>query len=423
MDGAAPRPVEPGPVGPPAAPLAGLRVGVTADRRGSELATALTRLGARVLWAPTVEVVPVPAAALKRETAVAVAVDPVWVVVITAEGLDRWVEGAGRAARAGVLSVLARTKVAARGAKAVAACRRHGVVSLLTSPTERGIDLVGLVAGLAEAGDPVVVVADGSGSPAVVAELRAADLAVHTVAPYRWRVPAPNETVATLLPSGELVRALCAGEVDAVVFTSPPAVDGLFTVAASLRRETALHDALSGTSRVVVAAIGPATAEALEARGVGVGVCPLQPRIPALANALAAAPIGFRSFGRVGPLLVNHRTRSVAGPTGAVEGLSDLQFTLLTSLARRPGMTCPTSVLLREVWGEGGTTTPAARRRLEVLASRLRARLALVDLNLATVRKRGYRLELRYASMDNSSLSDRRERSPASPCQTPSAKP
>jgi DNA-binding winged helix-turn-helix (wHTH) protein len=36
----------------------------------------------------------------------------------------------------------------------------------------------------------------------------------------------------------------------------------------------------------------------------------------------------------------------------------------------------------------------AARRRLEVLASRLRARLIAVEVNVATVPKRGYRLEL-----------------------------
>jgi len=370
---------------------------------------ALTRLGARVLWAPTVEVVPAPAATLERQTAVALAVDPVWVVVTTAEGLDRWVEGAG-AARADVLGLLSGAKVAARGAKAAAACQRHGVTSVLTSPTERGVDLAGVVAGLAEAGDGVLVVVDGKASPDVVAELRAADLVVHTVAPYRWGVPAATAP-GRLLAAGELVRALCAGEVDALVFTSPPAVDGLFTVAASLGQEKAMDGALSrsGSDRVLVAAIGPATAEALEERGVRVGVCPLQPRIPALANALAAAPIGYRSFGRPEPLVLDPRTRSVTGPGGAVE-LSDLQFALLASLARRPGMTCPTSVLLREVWGEGGAAGPAARRRLEVLASRLRARLMPVEVNLATVPKRGYRLELRCGSVNNSSLTGGRER-------------
>jgi uroporphyrinogen-III synthase len=384
--------------------LAGLRVGVTAARRGEELVDALIRLGARVLWAPTVEIVPAPPAAVARQTVVALAAEPVWVVVTTAEGLDRWVAGAGPA-RGDVLGRLARSRVAARGAKAVVACRRHGVESVLTSPTERGADLVGLVAGLAEAGDHVVAVVDGNDSPAVVSELRAADLQVHTVAPYRCEIPAATgPSVGRRFPPAELLRALCSDELDALVFTSPPAVDGLFAVAAALGAETALGDVLAGagTTRVMVAAVGPATAEALEARHVGVGVCPLQPRLAALANAMAAAPIGFRSFGRAEPLLLDPHRRSVTGPGGAVE-LSDLQFALLASLARRPGMTCPTGVLLREVWGESGVAGAASRRRLEVLASRLRARLVPIEVHVATVPKRGYRLELHCRPMNNSS--------------------
>jgi DNA-binding winged helix-turn-helix (wHTH) protein len=46
------------------------------------------------------------------------------------------------------------------------------------------------------------------------------------------------------------------------------------------------------------------------------------------------------------------------------------------------------------VWGERRATEPAARRRLEVLASRLRARLVPIEVNLIPVPKRGYRLEL-----------------------------
>jgi uroporphyrinogen-III synthase len=387
--------------------MAGLRIGVTAGRRGGELVDALTRQGARVTWAPTVEVIPAPAAALARQTAQVLAARPAWIVVTTAEGLHRWVAGA-RQAQAEVLALLAAGKVAARGAKATAACRQHGVGTVLTSPTERGADLARLVVDLAGPGDEVAVITDGRGSPGARAELEAAGLTVHVVSPYRSTFPAaagPAPDPERAVPATELLRALCAGELDAVAFTSAPAVDGLFAVAASLGLETAVHDALTGegAARVLVAAIGPVTAEALEERRVGVGVCPLQPRIPALASALAAAPLGFRSFGRAEPLLLDPRRRAVTGPGGAVE-LSDLQFTLLASLARRPGLTCPTGVLLREVWGEGVSSGTAARRRLEVLASRLRARLIPIDVQLATVPKRGYRLEL--AEQSSPALSD-----------------
>ena len=356
-----------------------------------------------------VDVVPSPSVALQRQTESVLGAQPAWVVVATAEGLDRWVEGA-RKAQPDVLDLLAASKVAARGAKATVACRRHGVATVLTSPTERGVDLARLVIDLAQAGDSVAVIVGGDGSPAVVAELEAAELSVHVVAPYRWALPAASGSIpdpARSVPATELLRSLCAGELDAMAFTSPPAVRGLFALAAArCGSETAVRDALAGRGRhrVLVAAIGPATAEALEERGIGVAVCPLQPREPALASALAAAALGFRSFGRVEPLLLDPHRRTVTGPGGVVE-LSDLQYALLASLARRPGLTCPTSVLLREVWGEGVSSGAAARRRLEVLASRLRGRLVPIEVQLATVPKRGYRLELASRSGVGSALS------------------
>lgn len=384
--------------GPPPGPgperLAGLRIGVTAGRRGEELVGALTRLGARVVWGPTVGVVPATGSALERQTAAVLAARPAWVVVTTAEGLDRWLAGAGPH-RPAVVAALAGAGVAARGAKAAAACRRHGLPSVLTSPAERGVELARLVAARARPGDRVTVLGDGNGSPAVRAELAAAGLAVDVVAPYRWTVPAATGPEAGgCVPAGDLLRELCAGELDAMAFTSPPAVDGLFAVAAALDIEPAVQAALAGTGdgrRILVAAIGPATAEALEERAVGVGVCPLQPRMAALAGALAAAPLGFSSFDGPGRLTLDARTRTVTGPAGAV-AVSDLQYALVASMARRPGMTCPTGVLLREVWG-AGVSSAAGRRRLEVLASRLRRRLAAIGVNLVTVPKRGYRLE------------------------------
>src|SRR5256885_15436893 len=82
--------------------MAGLRIGVTAGRRGGELVAALTRQGARVTWAPTVGVLPAPAGALRTQTAAVLAARPAWVLVTTAEGLRRGGGGA-RAGQAGGL--------------------------------------------------------------------------------------------------------------------------------------------------------------------------------------------------------------------------------------------------------------------------------------------------------------------------------
>src|SRR5256885_6159597 len=117
--------------------MAGLRIGVTAGRRGGDLVAALTRQGARVTWAPTVGVLPAPAGALRTQTAAVLAARPAWVLVTTAEGLRRWVAGAG-SAQADVLAVLGAAKVAARGAKATLACRDLRVSTVPTPPAARG---------------------------------------------------------------------------------------------------------------------------------------------------------------------------------------------------------------------------------------------------------------------------------------------
>src|SRR5581483_2359678 len=233
--------------GSPVSPDGGLRIGVTAGRRGEELVGALTRLGARVVWGPTVAVVPASGSALEHQTAAVLATRPAWVVVTTAEGLDRWLAGIGPQ-RPAVVAALAGAGVAARGAKAAAACRRHGLRSVLTSPAERGVELARLVAARARPGDRGTVLADGNGSPAVRAELAAAGLAVDGVAPYRWTVPAAaGPEAGGCVPPGDLLRELCAGRLDAMAFTSPPAVDGLFAVAAALGIEPAVQAALGGT--------------------------------------------------------------------------------------------------------------------------------------------------------------------------------
>src|SRR4051812_876991 len=195
--------------------LRGLRVGVTAGRRGAELVEALARLGAEVVWGPTVETAPAPAITVARQTAAVLAARPEWVLVSTAEGLHRWM-GSAADLQPEVRKLLQGAKVAARGAKATAACRNHGVGTVLTAPTERGVDLARLVVHLAAVGARVAVVADGSGSAALVAELEAGGLSVDVVAPYRWTVPAAaGPVLERCVPAGDLVRALCAGEIDA----------------------------------------------------------------------------------------------------------------------------------------------------------------------------------------------------------------
>jgi len=351
---------------------------LTCERRSDELTQALMRLGAEPVAGPTISRRPTPEARVRAETASALDADPEWTVVVTAEGFQAWIVASGEL-RGRVLGLLRARPVAARGHKAVQACADHDVIPRVIPRSERGAELARLVAQQARPGATVIVQSDGAGSPDLRRALGAAGLSAHPVQPYRWVLP------DDLGPAHHLLRATVNGDLDVVAFTSPPAVRGFLEVAADLGLAEEVRAVLGGPSGAVVpAAIGPATAEALEGAGITVPICPLRPRLSALTASLCAAwalPVD-RSSPR---LELGAREVTVDGQG---VGLSELEYRLLASLVRRRGAICPTGVLLREVWPEGG-----GRRRLEVLASRLRQRIGPLGLEVSSVPKRGYRLE------------------------------
>jgi uroporphyrinogen-III synthase len=107
---------------------------------------------------------------------------------------------------------------------------------------------------------------------------------VDTVAPYIYTEAADDSAVRGLIDS------LCAGAVDAIAFTSKSQVARLEDVAAADGRGQALNEALSG---IVVAAVGPIAAQALEGHGVTVDVMPesdffMKPLVTRLAERLTA---------------------------------------------------------------------------------------------------------------------------------------
>ena len=69
----------------------------------------------------------------------------------------------------------------------------------------------------------------------------------------------------------EVIRAMAAGEIDLIAFTSTPQIRRLETVAGRLGLEDQLRDAFRRTR---IAAIGPVTAEAIEQAGGRISIAP-----------------------------------------------------------------------------------------------------------------------------------------------------
>jgi uroporphyrinogen-III synthase len=89
--------------------------------------------------------------------------------------------------------------------------------------------------------------------------LQARGATVREIATYRWGLP------QNLQPLRDLLNALYASQVDAVVFTSAVQVQNLYTVAAAEGRGTTLAARLNAT---FVASIGPVCSRALEKHGI-----------------------------------------------------------------------------------------------------------------------------------------------------------
>ncbi|HEV2390476.1 MAG TPA: uroporphyrinogen-III synthase, partial [Nitrososphaerales archaeon] len=99
---------------------------------------------------------------------------------------------------------------------------------------------------------------------------------------FRYKAP-EEQTVVQLIE--EIVER--RRRIDAITFTSPPAVSTLFEVAAEHGLDERLRDALKEPSDIIIAAVGPSTKGELEEHGVRVDVMPSVSAMGAMINALA----------------------------------------------------------------------------------------------------------------------------------------
>lgn len=364
----------------------GLRVGVTGARKGAELAAALERRGAHVRLGPTLDTVP-PAddTRLIAETDAILAADTAWAAASTGEGVRAWAAAADAHGRGDALrALLARVPVAARGPKAVGGLRTLGVDAVFVSPQETDADVASWLCARLAPGDVVAVQAHGADTGAAYQELAAAGARVLRATPYRCALPADPE------PAYRLVRTVVAGDVDAVVATSQPAVDNLVTLAGHLDLAPALVDRLRAS--VAAAAVGPVTAEAFEAHGMPVAVMPMRFRTADLIRALDAwhARRDASAVPGDGPRIELVPDTGVARVGLRAVPLGAREFAVLAALVRRPDVVCRLEDLAREAWGHAA---PNDRAAVKHHVSRLRRKLGPAGAMLRCVRGVGYRYD------------------------------
>jgi uroporphyrinogen-III synthase len=260
----------------PALPLAGRAIGVTADRRWEEQERLFAARGAVVVHGPTMTTVDLTQdAALRRATEALVASPPDYLVATTGLGMRMWLEaaagwGLGEALAAGI----APARIVARGAKAASALRGAGFDVWWRAPEERMDQIVARLdeEDLSQARVAVQLFEPADHPSTTALAARAAELVEVPV--YRWLLPEDRS------PARALVERAVDGDLDAVTFTSQPAVRHLFRIAEEGGRGDDLRAAFAGG--LLAACVGPVCAEAAREEGIEHPVWPEPNRLTML---------------------------------------------------------------------------------------------------------------------------------------------
>lgn len=364
----------------PIRPLDGFTVGVTAARRADELAALLRRRGAEILHAPALRIVPLPDDDhLMAATEQLIGHAPDIVVATTAIGFRGWFSAAdGWGLGEALLRTLAKAEVLARGPKVRGAVRAAGLTEEWSPASESMAEVLQRLLDQGVQDCRIALQLHGEPLPGFIEALRAAGADVVDVPVYRWM---PPEDIA---PLDRLIDAVLGRGLDAVTFTSAPAVASLLQRA----EERGVRDALLAAFRkhVLPACVGPVTALPLQAQDVP--TCQperfrLGPLVQLLCHELPT---------RAQPLPVAGRRLEIRGHAVVVDTelrpVPPAGMALLRLLARRPGWVVPRAELLRALPGAGRD-----EHAVETAMARLRGALGAPML-IQTVVKRGYRLAL-----------------------------
>jgi uroporphyrinogen-III synthase len=363
-------------------PLQGFRIGVTAARKAEEQIALLERRGARVEWAPALSTEPnrVDAAALRAATEKVLAEPVDMFLATTGVGTRAWFDAAEEwGLLEPLLDSLRRAEILARGPKSVGALRRRGLRELWAPESEEFDDVLAHLRGRDLTGKRIVVQEHGQSLSMVAHALRRQGARVETVTVYRV-ASAVDPT-----PVFALVDLVADGVLDAVTFTSAPAVAAFMEAAGSVGRRDEVVAAFQAD--VVAACVGPVTAAAFELWGVPT-IFPERSRTAAMVKQLEVELPSRRAGLSVA--LAGGRTLLLHGDDVLLDGvevrLSPAPAAVLQALVANPGVVVSRQALLAQL----PSGTAGSEHAVEMAVARLRS--ALGTRAVQTVVKRGYRL-------------------------------
>ncbi|SFD57226.1 uroporphyrinogen-III synthase [Actinopolyspora alba] len=261
-------------------PLRGFTVGITAERKADELASLLTRRGARVVHAPAMHTVPLPQdGELAASTREVLAGDVDFVVASTGMGFRGWMEAADETGSGEALRRhLGTATLLARGSKATGAIHGAGLRTEWSAPSEESAEVLRYLLDHELSGRRVVVQVHGDPMLSFRQRLTEAGAEVIPVMVYRWTDPLEPHKL------DDLIDRTVAGEVHALTFTSAPAAANLLTRAERDGRFESLRTAV--LDGVLLGCVGPVTAAPVDRAGLPY-VTPERSRTSSLVRLLA----------------------------------------------------------------------------------------------------------------------------------------
>lgn len=363
-------------------PLSGFRIGVTAARKVDEQVALLERRGASAEWAPALSMDPnhVEDDELRAATVEVLSRPVDMFLATTGIGMKAWFAAAERwGMLPDLLAALESSEILARGPKSVGALRRQGLRELWAPESECFEDVLGHLRGRNLDGLRIVVQEHGQSLSMVAHALRRQGAEVTTVTVYRV-ASADNPE-----PMFKMIDLIADREVDAVTFTSAPAVAALMEAAGSTGRREDVVSAFQAD--VVASCVGPVTAAAFEMWGVPT-IYPDRSRLAAMVKQLETE-LPSRRSGLAIELVGGHQLL-LHGDDVLLDGV-DVKLTpapaaVLQALVANPGNVVSRQALLAML----PSGTAGSEHAVEMAVARLRA--ALGTRAVQTVVKRGYRL-------------------------------
>lgn len=249
------------------AALVGCTVVIAADRRAGDLASALMRHGAQTYRAPALSIVPnADDEQLLHRTRELIASPPDIVVVTTGVGFRGWMDAAHENdVEQDLHQALSGAQFIARGPKARGAIQQAGFVADWVAESETAAEVSAYLLDTRLEGKRIAIQHHGAGADNLDSILPREGADVVSLTVYRWGPP-PNIEIVN-----KSVAQAAGGEVDAVLFTSAPGTEEWLRAA---QRCGSMDDlrARARSGRLLLAAVGPITAEPLQRRDLTITI-------------------------------------------------------------------------------------------------------------------------------------------------------